>query len=130
MASVLKRKRGAVEVQDTPKRAKSTKKPAKNPAQKVEKNVGWEAALEDMPKTNELIKANGANQLKNEHTMTTLSPESMDLDIQKSEDVKTPEARGEVAAGTPIEKASLWKLSESIAGRMSNLEPVFTADEK
>jgi NET1-associated nuclear protein 1 (U3 small nucleolar RNA-associated protein 17) len=130
MASVLKRKRGAVEVQDTPKRAKSTKKLAKNPAQKVEKNVGWEAALEDTPKTNELIKANGSNQSKNEHPMTTLSPESMDLDIQKSEDVKTPEARGEVAVGKPIEKASLWKLSESIAGRMSNLEPVFTADEK
>jgi NET1-associated nuclear protein 1 (U3 small nucleolar RNA-associated protein 17) len=127
MASILKRKRGGVEVLDTPKRAKSAKKENGNSKLKVDGKVDWEKALEDPPKMKELVKVNG-EILTNGNALTIVSEKSTDIDVQKNKIAKTPDAQ--IDAGKSVEKPSLWKLSDSIAGRMSNLEPVFTADEK
>jgi NET1-associated nuclear protein 1 (U3 small nucleolar RNA-associated protein 17) len=129
MASILKRKRGAVEVQDAPKRTKSMKSSAENPLQKLEKNVDWEATLVDTPKA-ELIHTNGINGMTNGNGIHSPSPESIEPNMSERKGVKPSEAPGKVVAGKQAEAASIWRLSESIAGRMLNIEPVFTNDEK
>jgi hypothetical protein len=130
MASILKRKRGAVEVKDAPKRAKSAKKNGKDVEEKGKENGGWEKALKDTTDGKELVKVNGEVPLMNGFAIVSTTPETKDGNVQKKEPAKKSKARGEAAAGKPVEKVSLWKLSESIGGRMSNLEPVFTAEEK
>ncbi|EPE24658.1 WD40 repeat-like protein [Glarea lozoyensis ATCC 20868] len=128
MASILKRKRGGVEVLDTPKRAKSVKKENGNSTLKVDGKVDWEKAAEETSKMKELVKVNGEN-LTNGDAVTAVSEQPQNKNVQKKKNTKGLDAP-ETDAGKSIEKPSLWKLSESIAGRMSSLEPVFTADEK
>jgi NET1-associated nuclear protein 1 (U3 small nucleolar RNA-associated protein 17) len=130
MASILKRKRGAVEVQDAPKRAKSVKSSAENPLQKLEKNIDWEATLVDTTPSAELIYTNGINGMTNGNGIHSPSPESIEPDTSERKGAKASGALGKVVAGKPAEAASIWRLSESIAGRMLNIEPVFTSDEK
>jgi NET1-associated nuclear protein 1 (U3 small nucleolar RNA-associated protein 17) len=129
MTSILKRKRGAVEVKDTIKRAKSTKNNGKDVVRTIKENI-WEKALENTTEGKELVKVNVEESLTNGHTIEPEKSDSADVDAKENELVEDPKAQGEAAAGKSAEKASLWKLSESIGGRMSNLEPVFTADEK
>jgi hypothetical protein len=57
MTSILKRKRGAVEVKDTIKRAKSTKNNGKDVVRTIKENI-WEKALENTTEGKELVKVN------------------------------------------------------------------------
>jgi NET1-associated nuclear protein 1 (U3 small nucleolar RNA-associated protein 17) len=133
MASALKRKRGPVEVLDTPKRAKSVKSAATDSLQKLNShNVGWEAAFGAPPKTKDLVKTNRINGDVSDSEEDSAVSEALDYDALHEEEFLTN------GLDTAIRKRALkgqehsktWKLSESIGGRMINVDPVFTADEK
>lgn len=134
MASALKRKRGSVEVLDTPKRSKSVKGETPNPLQKLgAEKVGWEAAFGDLQSKKELVQTNG------NHGDDSDSEEEQS-DSSEALDYEAIQENGTLAEGldAPTRKRALkgqersktWKLSESIGGRMINADPAFTADEK
>ena len=131
MASALKRKRGIVEVLDTPKRSKSTKTNSGGQLPIIDDKVGWEAAL---AKKQELIQTNGING----HNINSPeeSEDSVDFESFLAEEEKEKQAERDGAAEKALRKAlrkkeaQAWKISEPIAGRMINTNPVFTADEK
>ena len=75
MASALKRKRGPVEVLDTPKRSKSVKSQSGNPLRPVSDKVGWEAAFNPQDL---LISTNAINGSHSHGTPE--SPEAVDYE--------------------------------------------------
>jgi NET1-associated nuclear protein 1 (U3 small nucleolar RNA-associated protein 17) len=152
MASQLKRKRDPVEVQGTPKRSKSVKSKSGNPINFNEK-TGWEAAMRGQP-----APKNGVNSGLENPPGTSSSPEAMDFEdfVGKNLEAGLEEEEEELGQTIPkrtsrgaIKEAQRkrkmesfevkhkgrgrvkpWKLSESIGGRMIDVDPVFTADEK
>jgi NET1-associated nuclear protein 1 (U3 small nucleolar RNA-associated protein 17) len=141
MASALKRKRGPVEVLDTPKRSKSVKTQSGNPLLPANGKVGWEAAFN--PSQDLLISTNGHNG--NHSHGTPESPEAVDYEAyvqdekyknalkQREKLSKNPvhnSSNKSTANPTPDKAKDLWKLSEPIGGRMINADPVFSSDEK
>ena len=133
MASVLKRKRGPVQVLDTPKRSKSVKSETPQSLQNFNsQNVGWEAVFGAPPKIKDLVKKNGTNGDMSDSEEDSAASEALDFDALHEEDFL---ANG---LDTTTRKRALkgqdhlktWKLSESIGGRMINADPAFTADEK
>lgn len=123
MASILKRKRGSLEVPDVPKRAKSVLDTATNSVKNIGAAAGWEAAFHPPNATaTSLIKTNGVNGTENSGEGKSQSPEAIDFDLMQA---------GDFEQGTEdAHKLQPWALSESIAGRMLNHEPVFSKDEK
>lgn len=136
MASALKRKRGPVEVLDTPKRAKPTNGETPNPLQKLNsQNVGWEAAFGAPPKTQKLVKTNGINatdEVRDSEEESDVSEEALDFDALAGKGLLANGHSTTVKkrASKEHEDSKTWKLSESIGGRMINVDPVFTLDEK
>ncbi|RDL33082.1 uncharacterized protein BP5553_08521 [Venustampulla echinocandica] len=132
MASELKRKRGPVGVQAAPKRAKSVKSPVAKPLQKLGlDNVGWDAAFNPPTKGKELVATNGVNGHAAEGQKDPDSAEPLDYDVLEQQELVKNKNLAEYGAPTlpkPISKT--WKLSESIGGRMIDVEPVFSVDEK
>ncbi|KAF4624054.1 hypothetical protein G7Y89_g14122 [Cudoniella acicularis] len=137
MASALKRKRGPMEVPETPKRAKSIKDSTVDPLQKLSSsNAGWEAAFNPPPKAKELARRNGINgdtnspQINSE--IKSASPEAIDFEDLKQGDqyVDKPVASKLGEKWKDGVKSKIWALSESIGGRMINVDPVFSIDEK
>jgi NET1-associated nuclear protein 1 (U3 small nucleolar RNA-associated protein 17) len=140
MASALKRKRGPVEVLDTPKRSKSVKSQSGNPLRAASDKVGWEAAFN--PPQDLLISTNGINGSHSHGTPE--SPEAVDYEAYVQDETfklateREPPSKQELKEitrraqiYTPQKKAKeLWKVSEPIGGRMINADPVFTTDEK
>ncbi len=144
MTSVLKRKRGPVEVLETPQRSKSLKskngKPLPPPAKTaIETATGWDAAFK-LP--TELVPTNGLNGDGKDTNGRLESPESINYeDIVKGKETdglegKVPEDGDQEEpfdepeiTGTEFLSNS-WKLSHSIGGRMVNADPIFTPDEK
>lgn len=140
MASIGKRKRGAMEVLDTPKRAKSSlKKPASNPIQKLHEEAAWKTAAETPTKMRELIKVSVINGSQDATEEQLVSPQSLHPDVETEK--PAPEPRSDEVVTVKKSKVhgikrkqnkvvATWSLSESIAGRMLDLEPVFTENEK
>jgi NET1-associated nuclear protein 1 (U3 small nucleolar RNA-associated protein 17) len=139
MASALKRKRGPVEVLDTPKRSKSVKSQSGNPLRPVSDKVGWEAAFNPQDL---LISTNAINGSHSHGTPE--SPEAVDYEAyvqdekyklaterEKPSKKELKEITKRAQIYSPQRKAKeLWKVSEPIGGRMINAEPIFTTDEK
>ncbi len=138
MASALKRKRGPVEVMDTPKRSKSVKNQSGNPVRPATDKTGWEAAFN--PPQELVAPTNGVNGSHLHETPE--SPEAVDYEayvqdekykdnMQQKEKSSKPRNNSKSTSSISNQKAKeLWKLSEPIGGRMVNADPVFTADEK
>jgi len=141
MASALKRKRGLVEVADTPKRAKSIKESHNSLPTPQLSQSGWDAAFNPPTKTKELVKTNGVN---GDAHRETESPDAVDFEefVEQSTQLEEEEQRRrkELKSQQRREKKLLksvtqktpdvWKLSEPIGGRMINVDPVFSADER
>jgi NET1-associated nuclear protein 1 (U3 small nucleolar RNA-associated protein 17) len=141
MASALKRKRGPVEVLDTPKRTKPIKDSQdflQNP--ELLHEVGWEATLNPPTKTKELVRTNGTNGdginlQKNSNHAEAVEFEGF-VDEQKtqreeeSRRKKKRHSEGSSSSHTWKGPSYVWKLSESIGGRILDVDPVFTEDEK
>ena len=132
MASVLKRKRGQVDVADTPKRAKSVITSAETESAVIGDKAGWSAAFPTP--VQELVETNGSNG------KDTISADELDFDQFHEwgvrEEEKQKRAVDHDAAQKALRKAIKrrealgWKLSESIGGRMINADPIFTAGEE
>ena len=141
MASALKRKRGLVEVLDTPKRSKSVKNQSGNPLRPLSDKAGWEAAFN--PPQELVAPTNGVNG--NHSHGTPESPEAVDYEVyvqdekykdaiqqreKLSQNVLYDNSNKTSVYSEPKKANDLWKLSDPIGGRMINADPVFTADEK
>jgi post-segregation antitoxin (ccd killing protein) len=134
MASALKRKRGTVEVLDRSKRSKSTKTNSDGQLPIIGDKVGWEAAFAAPAIMQELVQTNGING----HGINSPedSEDAVDFESFLEEEEKEKQAERDGAAEKALRKAlrkkeaQAWKISEPIAGRMINNDPVFTADEK
>jgi NET1-associated nuclear protein 1 (U3 small nucleolar RNA-associated protein 17) len=137
----LKRKRGPVEVLDTPKRSKSVKRQSGNSLRPVSDKVGWEAAFN--PPQELVAPTNGVNGSHSQRTPEL--PEAVDYEAYVQDELykaaveerEKPSKnalyginKGAPAYSVKKKAEELWKLSEPIGGRMINVDPVFTADEK
>jgi NET1-associated nuclear protein 1 (U3 small nucleolar RNA-associated protein 17) len=138
MASALKRKRGPVEVLNTPKRAKSAKESQNISSTPKLTEGGWDAAFNALPKKNELIQTNGINGESRDSQETSGSPESVDFETfveenrQETEEDKRKirQERRLLRRVLTSNNSHLWRLSEPIGGRQISVDPVFTSDEK
>ncbi|KAG9238068.1 WD repeat-containing protein-like protein [Amylocarpus encephaloides] len=159
MAPELKRKRGAVEGSDISKRVKAIKKTASDPATKPEKVViasGFDQAFAGLDRMKEIAHSGGINgdchveteefeqvtkklrKQRNNGLDTakelvfphgTNGDGSHKLDGSKEKPVKLSK-RERRSKALKTKSSTEWTLSNSIAGRMLNMEPVFTQDEK
>ena len=125
MTSVLKRKRGPVEVVEPSKKSKSSPK-HQNPASIYDSfKVGWDAAF--AAKHDGLAAMHGVNGVS--ASRSSASPEAEDYEhlLEKHQAVKKERKR---ETGGQKADVSTWKISEPIGGRMIDVDPVFTDDEK
>jgi NET1-associated nuclear protein 1 (U3 small nucleolar RNA-associated protein 17) len=137
MASALKRKRGPVEVTETPKRAKSVKDSQESLSMSKASQSGWEAAFNPPKEMKELMQKNGINGDGTNNTQRGTSPNVLAFD-NLAEHAKEEERKKKAAMleekkylrsfSTP--KPDVWTISDPIGGRMINVDPVFTQDEQ
>ncbi|RDW87795.1 hypothetical protein BP5796_03489 [Coleophoma crateriformis] len=123
MASILKRKGGPFEAVDSPKRVKSAN-PLK-PAAKLpfSTEAGWDAAFK-VPREQDLAVVDRVGEDKSEAGKEG-SPEAEDFeDFARKQEAEKAAKIERSTSSTP------WKISEPIAGRLIDVDPVFSADEK
>jgi NET1-associated nuclear protein 1 (U3 small nucleolar RNA-associated protein 17) len=131
MASVLKRKRGPLEVEESSKRSRSTKDAHASASQLDLSKVGWEAAFGPIQRYDDTT-----NEVNGEEAPVTRVPNSPEaVDFQELlERAHAKEQKKTKKKTKWREKAfshwSTWKTSDPIGGRMIELDPVFTEDEK
>lgn len=138
MASALKRKRGLVEILETPKRAKSVKSSQESlPTPKLSQETGWEAAFKTSTKPKELVQTNGINGDVINGQREINSVEAIDFEDfvenerkQKDEQTRLKKEEKALKRAVTRKPEEVWKVSESIGGRMIDVDPVFTRDEK
>jgi NET1-associated nuclear protein 1 (U3 small nucleolar RNA-associated protein 17) len=124
MASVLKRKRGSLEVFEAPKRAKSTQR-AQNPTPvSYLSNVGSTSA--PLERQDGLTTVNGISDYNGTVKRISESPEGEDYEefIKRGLQSETQKISNGTAQNLE------WHLSAPIGGRMIDVDPVFTEDEK
>lgn len=123
MASILKRKGGPLEAIDSSKRVKSANPIKPAPGVPFSTEAGWDAAFK-IPKEQELAKTDkstgGNTDAENEGSS---EPEDFEEFARKQEAEKAAKIERSTAS-------TLWKISEPIAGRLIEVDPVFSADEK
>jgi NET1-associated nuclear protein 1 (U3 small nucleolar RNA-associated protein 17) len=127
MSSVLKRKRGPVEVVEPSKKAKSTSKYKISAPVLDSFKVGWDAAF-PTKRHADLAPTNGVNGVS--ALTRSASPDAEDYEdlVEKHENAKAEKKKREAKA--PQYDVPTWKISEPIGGRMIDVDPVFTDDER
>ncbi len=126
MASVLKRKRALLEVEQSSKRSRYTKENQEFAPELDLTKVGWDAAFG--PKQRRRGPINGNN---GEEAVLSVrasdSPEAEDfqdlLDRARAEEREEREIEA-------VSKGPNWKISDPIGGRIIGIDPVFTEEEK
>lgn len=117
MASILKRKRGAAQKEDVEalKRPKATTDTLEKPA--TDASGTWDKLFAPLHKSlnNEIAVINGTNDNSEDNTSNT------QLNGKKKKGKKS-KSIGSNAAG--------WRVSAPFGGRMVDIDPVFTEDEK
>lgn len=121
-----------MEVSNTPKRVKPIKVEAPSTLHKPSRNAAWEAAFGAPPKMQELIHTNGVNGNVSDSEEDSNASEVLDFDELHQTDslANGLDTATWKKALKGQERSKTWKLSESIGGRMINVEPAFTADER
>jgi len=124
MASVLKRKRGPLEVSEPFKRSRPGQDiPQSSPSLDLSK-VGWNAAFG--PSKNQKGTTDGVNGDEAPGLGDSNSSEA-----EEFEDVVERARTEKQKKKKPKKKAaSTWKMSDPIGGRMIGVDPVFTENEK
>lgn len=136
MASILKRKRGNLEVADAPKRSKNSNVASSATPTAFSKQSGWDAAFPAPPKDLELVVANGVNGDDGPSSTVLDFETANNEEFQEVEEERMRRAQQHEQVQKALKKAirrreqQAWKLSEPIGGRMINVDPVFTAEEK
>ena len=120
----------------TPKRTKSVKNSQESLLTPKLSQSGWDAAFIPPPQTKELIQTNGVNGHDVESPKEG-SPEAVNFDeyvnLEREAEQKGKEERRkkrQLLRSFTTPKLPRWKISEPIGGRMINVDPVFTVDEK
>ena len=124
MASVLKRKRGPLEVAEPSKRSKSNQDIPQAAPELDPTKVGWDAAFGPIKRQNGA--SNRANEDETPELRDSSSPEAEDFEnfVEGARAAKQEKKK-------PRKKAvPTWKTSDPIGGRMIEIDPVFTEDEK
>ena len=123
-----------MDVSDTPKRSKSSKS-SKSPLSKPPQS-GVDALLNPPLNTKELALMNVVNGDSVKGDKELDAPTALDIEPSTGEfgkhkkskrHSKSKEAQVQRAL---LRNADVWRVSESIGGRMINADPVFTEDEK
>jgi NET1-associated nuclear protein 1 (U3 small nucleolar RNA-associated protein 17) len=124
MASVLKRKRGPLEAAESSKRLRSNQDIPQSAPELDPTKVGWDAAFGPIKRQSGTT--NGVN-----------GDEAPDLRASNSPEAEEFENFGEGARAAKKERkkpgkkaVSTWKTSDPIGGRMIEIDPVFTEDER
>lgn len=132
MASELKRKRGPVDVLDPPRRPKTVKTKDREPKRR---QTALEAALCPPPNIKQLVQVNGNYvKVKNEQgVVDSIAVEERKKSRKEAKRKQHEEAKQKNAQKTIKSlknDANIWRLSEPVAGRMIDADPVFSKDEK
>lgn len=129
MTSSLKRKRGPIEVVDSPKRAKSIPKPSQTTPKLATGNAVWEEAFQPLRDGNKLVRINCTNggSANSGGEGDSSGEEYVEQRIDQNEVVNAALSKQKTRK---FQQNQLWKISESIGGRMINADPVFSVDEK
>lgn len=136
MASALKRKRGTVDVKDVPNRTKSLNDPQSSPAaSKILQQSGWDSAFNPPTSNKELVRTNGINGNGVGSERDSASPEAENFEDFIEEGTKglaeEQKQRWQTKQEAKLKRSPyVWKISESIGGRMIDVDPVFTLDER
>lgn len=147
MASQLKRKRGPIpnsgsgldEIAETPKRAKSVKVKEKEKDSlptPISSQTGWDAAFNPPSQTsNSLIQtnaneANGDEAIDFESYIAGEGAEVVRAKDEEQERKKREKQEKRLLKAVKAKREQAWRVSEPIGGRMIDVDPVFTRDEK
>jgi NET1-associated nuclear protein 1 (U3 small nucleolar RNA-associated protein 17) len=142
MASELKRKRGPVDVLDMQKRSKSFNTKDRNLQSKSQREpqleaTTLEAVLNPLSNTKELVQTNGVNgdadavTMKNEHaSIKAVASGSLGQRKKRKQEDQGKQERQRTPQKALKNDSNIWRLSEPVAGRMINADPLFTEDEK
>jgi NET1-associated nuclear protein 1 (U3 small nucleolar RNA-associated protein 17) len=127
MASALKRKRGPLEVLEPSKRSRSNQETPQSALELDLSKVGWDAAFGPIKKQNGTI--NGINGEEAPGSRNSISPEAEDFEdlVERTRAAKQEKKRTKKKA---VPNASTWKISDPIGGRVIEVDPAFTEDEK
>lgn len=127
MASVLKRKRGPLETIEPSKRSRSNQDAAQSAPELDLSKVGWDAAF--APSKNQKDTTNVVNGDEAHESKDLSSPDAEDLEglVKRARALEPGKQKSRKKA---FKKMSTWKISDSIGGRMIEVDPVFTEDEK
>jgi NET1-associated nuclear protein 1 (U3 small nucleolar RNA-associated protein 17) len=144
MASALKRKRGALEVEESSKRSRSIKEAQGSAPELDLSKVGWDAAFGPIQKYNGTT--NGLNGEEAPGIRASNSPDAEDfqdlLERAQAKERRRAEKKkrrrqeglngstGKTSDSVGGRTVSTWKTSDAIGGRMAALDPVFTEDDK
>jgi len=130
MASVLKRKRRSTQGIDGLKRAKATAEILEAAAESIQTNGGWDAAFAPLKKKNELVTVNGFSIGKEK--LESSDAEDYEQFAQQKDVSDTPKKarKRSKSKASKASKGPEWKVSTPIGGRMIDVDPVFTDDEK
>jgi NET1-associated nuclear protein 1 (U3 small nucleolar RNA-associated protein 17) len=124
MASVLKRKRGPLEVSEPSKRSRPSQDTTQSAPGLDLSKVGWDATFG--PSKNQKGTTDGVNGDEAPGLWDSNSSEAEDFEdvVERARTAKQEKMK-------PKKKAvSTWKMSDPIGGRMIEVDPVFTEDEK
>jgi NET1-associated nuclear protein 1 (U3 small nucleolar RNA-associated protein 17) len=127
MASVLKRKRGPLEAVEPSKRSRSNQDLPQSVPELDLSKVEWDAAFGPSKRQNGTV--NGFNGDEAPELRDLSSPEAEDFEdlVERARIVKQEKKKSKKKAA---QSTSTWKISEPIGGRMIEVDPVFTQDEK
>jgi NET1-associated nuclear protein 1 (U3 small nucleolar RNA-associated protein 17) len=107
------------------------------PTPKLSQETGWEATFKTPTKTKELVHTNGINGDGINGQRDSNSVEAIDFEDfvenerkQKDEQTRLKKEEKALKRAVTRKPEEVWKVSESIGGRMIDVDPVFTRDEK
>lgn len=127
MASVLKRKGGPLGVVEPSKRSRSTKNSRGSAPELDLWKVGWRAAFGPDNWHNGTTSEVNGNGLSD--SRATKSPEAEDYQ-DLLEQARSVQAETKKRKKKPVSDSLTWKISDPIGGRMIDVDPIFTEDEK
>lgn len=132
MAAMLKRKRGSAQDVDALKRTKAKKDDVAEAATAaaIQSNEGWDAAFAPAKPNNELAVINGDDAGKDGAGSSDVEENAQ---VTKKGEASKKIRRRSKAKGSKSSRDSknpAWKVSAPVGGRMIDVDPVFTEDEK
>ena len=126
MASALKRKRGSLEVEESYKRSKSTKEDHE-PAPELDfKKSGWDVAFGHKQRNERAVNGiDGGGAVLGARISDSPEAEDFQDSLERAEAEERQNRESEA-----MSKGPNWKISDPIGGRIIEVDPVFTEEEK